>query len=565
MDYDFIVIGAGPAGCSVASALANCKSQPRVLLLEAGGPNSDVNMRIEGNKYIQFTKPGQSRSYESEPVAGLDNRRVALVEGTGLGGSTAINFAAWTPGPKDDMDSMARYTGDAAWNWEASRERLKKVELFANPRHGSSQYVKVSNENHGYHGLIRVGYPTVPEKCALDTMKKWSSHGIRVNRDACDGSHLGICIAPATTWNGTRGTAADLIDQRKENLCIVTDAQVFRVLFKEKVADAVELVDGRIFRASKEIVLSAGARGTPKMLLLSGIGPVDHLSEFGISIVYGNKNVGQNYRDHSHVCIKYVDDAGTSERVDFFNDPLRQQAALHEWQLFRTGEYCRIGSTLVLGFFKSPGVLESSEFQHLSDSEKLRLQANTIPSYEVALNTLPSELYDNPVAAVNIAPVHIFIHNSQSTGQVRLHSIDPFVSPSTSLKILEHPYDRRVAIEATREVMEIVKSTSPAANWIDCPASESEDDILDFWVRNGVSSWHATGTCRMGKDEKEDGACVDTCFRVFGVTGLRVADLSVMPISPSTHPQTTAYQIGMLAAEKIITQHDLNGISHIAS
>lgn len=119
----------------------------------------------------------------------------------------------------------------------------------------------------------------------------------------------------------------------------------------------------------------------------------------------------------------------------------------------------------------------------------------------------------------------------QATGHVRLRSVDPNVALSTSPKILEHPHDRRVAIEATREVMRVLRSTSSPVTWIDVPASDSEEDIIDFWVRNVVRSWHATGTCQMGKDEKRMKP-VDTCFKVFGVTKLRVADLSILPISP---------------------------------
>ncbi|KAH7132857.1 hypothetical protein EDB81DRAFT_845460 [Dactylonectria macrodidyma] len=558
MDYDFIVVGAGPAGCTAATTIAGCKSQPRVLLIEAGGDNANANTRIDGNKYIQFTNPDQSRHYMSEKIDGLGGRQVELVDGKGLGGSTAINLTVWMPGPRDDMEAMRELMDDQTWGWRATQERLRRLETFTSPASDLSEHISPSAECHGFDGPIRVGYPPRLEDSVMDTLKRWSNSGYQINREPCDGSHLGICIAPITTHRGERSTAADLLPSM-QNLDILTEAQVHRVLFDGNTAVGVVLVDGRVFRASKEVILSAGVRETPKILILSGVGPSDQLSQFGIPVVYANENIGQNYRDHSHICIKYVADDTASERVAFFKDPARQQAALREWQLFRTGEYSYIGSALVLGFFKSLAVAESSEFNALSETEKQRLQAPTIPTYEVALNTIPSDFYSDPPASSNVIPVYVFLHNSQATGNTRLRSADPGMPLSTSPMILNHPYDRRVAVEATREVMKVLKSTSACNEWVKCPASDKEKDILEFWSQNCVSSWHATGTCQMGKDEKRDRACVSTCFKVFGVTGLRIADLSIMPFSPSTHPQPTAYQIGMIAAEKIIEEHSLNG------
>ncbi|KAH7377211.1 hypothetical protein B0T11DRAFT_347691 [Plectosphaerella cucumerina] len=535
-DADFIVVGAGPAGCSVASALARSRAQPRILLLEAGGPNNDIDARNCRDRYTRFTNQGQAVLYSSEPVSSLYHRRIRLSQGRGLGGSSAINFTIWHPGAEDDMDFMSEVTGDPAWSWKSAVDRFKKLERFLTPSH-----------------------PDQVESEVLATMKRWSSYGCRINQEAGDGSHIGLTIPPSTSYRGVRSTAADLLFPTPFNLHIVTNAPVHRVLFQGRTAHGVKLIDGRVFTAAREVVLCAGALGTPKILLLSGIRPARELHDLSIPVVHDNEFVGQGYRDHALVALRVADDAATN-RAAFFGDPVRQDIAHRDWQLYRAGEYTHIGSSVALGFFKSDAVLSSPEFRGLPRAEQERLLRPTIPTYEVAMNTIPASFYDGSAASSKTQPIHIFIMNSQATGKLQVLSADPEVPLSIRLSILEHPFDKRVAVEATKEVLQRLGWGPSRSGLTKLPASDSDSDILDFWARYCLSSCHGTGTTKMGPSQQSHQSCVDYELRVHGVRNLRVGDLGVLPFLPSTHPQTWAYQVGMILAEKLIREHDLDEV-----
>lgn len=562
--YDFIVIGAGPAGCSVASFLARSKARPSVLLVEAGGDNSDINLRVDGDKCISMLNPATTRPYASLPQKSLDGREIGLPRGNGLGGSTAINFTAYTVGVRDDWETMARITGDGAWRWDRAQSRWKTLENFhakaPDVPPGVEKYLNPKSENHGYSGPLHIGFPYKWEYDITAMMDIWEANGYPTNPDASSGE-LGTFIAPLTTFRGVRVTAADLVFRASDNLHVLTNSPVHRVVFDGKNATGISLIDGRSFNAKKEIIISAGSFDSPKILMHSGIGPADQLSKFNIPILHENPAVGQNYKDHYHIALKYIRADHTSEKPAFFRDKERQKKAMLEWQLYRTGEYTTIGTAMIMGFFKSDAILNSPEFAALPEQEKARLSQRTIPSYEFSTGLTAPEYYMAPDTTPALQTVYVFVHNSQGLGEVRLKSADPTVPLAFDPAFLEHPYDKRVAIEGTREVMKVAASAEfqreTLGEW-DVPKSKSEGDILAFWREKCGSTWHMSGTCKIGRDEKADGAVVDTEFRVHGLEGLRVVDMSIMPIIACCHTQSTAYQIGMIAAEKLLTEYGLD-------
>ncbi len=221
--------------------------------------------------------------------------------------------------------------------------------------------------------------------------------------------------------------------------------------------------------------------------------------------------------------------------MPFFRSTERQEAALKEWQLYRTGDCADIASSVILGFFKSEPVLSSQEFADLPREEQDRLRQPTIPSYEIGFNPIGPECYLAPDTTPPILNILVIVMNSQGRGSVQLSSEDPASPLDFHPAFLTHPYDQRVAIEATREVLRVARSdiftedgASEKPEW-DVPQTAGEEDILNWWRQRCGTTWHMSGTCKMSREEGET-AVVDTEFRVFGVRGLRVADMSVMPI-----------------------------------
>ncbi|KAI0017061.1 hypothetical protein F4780DRAFT_627726 [Xylariomycetidae sp. FL0641] len=543
-DYDFIIVGAGASGCPIARALSRTKRRPRVLLLEAGGPNNDPSDLVHNNMYTQFLrKPAQNWDYKSAPLPHVNNRQVTLDRGKGLGGSTAINFTFWTRGPRDDWDEFARVTGDEAWRWENAERRYRELERYHHdfkPGSGVERYCDHGPDAYGTSGPLRITSQSANWKEALvETTDVWEKCGYRVNKDSSTGDIIGLQVVPLTGYDGARSTAADLLKDCPDTLHIRTGAVVHRIEFTNGKANGVRLADGTILGASQEVIMCAGAIETPKLLMQSGVGPAEQLRRFGIPIVHANEHVGRNLRDHFNILMHFAAREDASKCLH--NAPFTGSAAM--------------------GFFKHQGALTSPEFRSLPEEERRRMTLPTVPTWEIAHQA--GRIRPGLEAMGPTSELTLFALNSQGRGEISLQSTDAYAPPVVTPAFLEHPWDKRIAVESTRECLKVMnhpestKSKDPNVGHL-CPKSDSEEDILEFWRQNLFSTWHTTSTCKMGRSEDEDEACVDTDFRVFGVEGLRVADLSVLPFLPSVHTQTYAYQVGMIAAEKIIAAHALD-------
>lgn len=568
--YDFIVVGSGPAGSAVAWRLAHSKKAPSVLAIEAGGENSNQDWRASGDRWTSRFNPELNYGYKTVPQKHADNREIEYDRGRGLGGSSAINFAVWNIGPKDDHDEIARLTGDDDWSWKNARERYKRIENYHGfvpeiPT-GQEKWLSPKPEDHGREGPINIGMPSIWEPTLTQLIDIWNESGYKLRADLSNGEGLGLAVSPSTAFKGVRSTAADMLVHGPSNLHIVTNAPVHKVLFEGKKAVGVLTLEGKTYHASKEVILSAGTLDTPKILMHSGIGPEDQLSQHGLSILHANSAVGQNLIDHFHCNPTWErhESHEIAPRVAWFrSSPEEKAAALEQWKKDKTGPLADIVTCVALGFFKSSSVLESKEFADLPKERKNHLSKPTVPSYEFGLDPPAIEYFIDPNCPPQAA-VYIFLLNEQSRGSVTLQSSDPKVPLLFDPNYLSHPYDRRVAVEAMREVLRVVaspafaKGTVGPSAIIGAPASDSEEDILAHWRKNLTSTWHMTGTCKMGKDEKADNAVVDTKLRVFGVQKLRVADMSVVPIIPNNHTQTTAYLVGLTMGDKLVGEYGLD-------
>jgi choline dehydrogenase-like flavoprotein len=560
--YDFIIVGAGPAGCALAWKLSRSQARPSVLLIEAGGKNDNPLYRIDAEKWITRFNLELNWWYRSIAQPNLNDRMIDMDRGKGLGGSSAINFSVWNVGPRDDFEEIAKRTGDDEWKWENAQRLLKEIEGYdGTAPKGLEKFLKPISEDHGMHGPIKVGFPKVGEAETAQIMDLWFSAGHEFNPDLGSGNPLGLGLAATSGYNATRSTAADMLRECPSNLHIKMNATVHKILIEEARAVGVQLLDGEKVMASKEIILCAGSLDSPKILMHSGIGPEDQLRKFGIPVVHANSNIGANLKDHLNCAPAWIRKDHTSTRPAYFKNPHLRDAAVKQWQESKSGPLAEFQCCFGVGFFKNDPVLKSPEFQQLPESEKGFIQAPTVPAFEIAIGGVSVEYFVDPLNHPTLTTIWIFCMNSQSTGRVFLQSADPNIPLLCDPNFLSHPYDKRVAVESMREVLRVVETAEFKKDTIGLlhgPKSDSEEDILAYWQERGSTSWHMTGTVKMGRGQQQDSACVDRDFKLIGISKLRVADQSVYPILPNCHTQTTAYLAGALAGEKIIRSYQLD-------
>ena len=530
--FDFIVVGAGPAGAILASRLARSRKHPSVLLVEAGGKNDSKAVRADAERWIHRRVPGMNWGYQTAPIKGFDGKVVSYDRGRGIGGSSAINFSMWTLGSKDDYHKMARLVDDQDWSWMNVQQRYKRLETYHGdvPEAYLKDCVVADPKNHGYDGPINVGFPKVCEPQAKELMDIWYANGAEHNPDHNSGDPLGLSTGISTAHKGIKSTAGDALAGAPSNLHVLVDTEVARVDIEEKRAVGVSTIDGQTFRAEKEVIIACGTLDTPRILMHSGIGPADDLKTFKIPVVKANDNVGAHLKDHHYIGIPAVRANPNDDRTRFYKSKELQAAARTTWEKDGSGPLSEYGTTLGVAFEKLEHLADTTEFQHLTEEDQDHLLAPTVPHYEYVINGPWSPHFLDPDNAEAGVSVSLIALNQKSTGTVKLQSSDPKQPLVFDPNWFSHPYDKRVAVEATRQVLKVMRSPQFQRETVAIkgPKSDSEEDVLAFWRENSVSAWHMMGTARMGRDESN--AVVDKNFKVFGVDKLRVADMSVIPI-----------------------------------
>jgi choline dehydrogenase-like flavoprotein len=314
--------------------------------------------------------------------------------------------------------------------------------------------------------------------------------------------------------------------------------------------------------ASKEVILCAGAIDTPKVLLLNGIGPRAELEALGVEVKKDLPGVGKHLQDHVLAFMSAEVDGSINERYTFESNTELVAEAQEAWNKDQSGAFALHQSVVWGGFLKLPHLKDMPEYQQLPPDSQKFLSRETIPAYEFISN---GPLWP---PGVSITPgnsyltICAFLMHPQSEGSVTLRSKDAAEKPIIKLNYLTHPYDRAVfreAIRATWNKLMLNPVIAPSIHKTLCgPASLSDEDIEAFAADQASTVWHANGTVKMGKQD-DQGACVDENGKVFGFQGLRVADLSVCPLTTSNHTQATAYLVGQKMSEKMIREYGLDG------
>ncbi|KAH7400180.1 glucose-methanol-choline oxidoreductase-like protein [Cadophora sp. MPI-SDFR-AT-0126] len=559
--FDFIIIGGGTSGCALASQLADTPSRPSVLLIESGTTNSSPSLRTPESRWTTcLTEPDLNWNDVINAQPQLHNRILPCFRGKGLGGSSAINFSNWIVGSREDFDDLAERVGDNTWRWDGKggvKERLRRVErlhLRKDIEVGSVDEFRVldglSLKRHSKEGKVDMSFgdPAIP-KWAEILFDAAREQGVKINGDINSGDPTGWGLCPSTYHNGSRVTAATAyLSSPPANLTILASTSVSRVLFRSdsgtKRAIGVQTSEGQDFRAAKEVILSAGAINSPKLLLLSGIGPRDLLEDFGIEVVSEVPGVGKNLKDHPMATITLLFKTTSADLVP------AERATNPEYD---------VGTPMPSAYVSPPAILASKEFSNLPTKTQQHLRK--VPLAEYGANNLPMTIPPDSVPAeAKIITIFTALQNTQSPSSVKLASSDPAEAPKIDLRILEHEYDRRVAIEGMRSLLKFVKSPAlgdKVEKMLEGPKSESDEDILEHWRATAIPFFHFGGTCRMGRDGGDEEVVVDHEFKVRGVEGLRVVDLSVVPVLGCGHTSAMAYLLGELASEKIAREYGL--------
>ncbi|OAL19262.1 hypothetical protein AYO22_09806 [Fonsecaea multimorphosa] len=485
-NFEFIIVGGGAAGAVIASQLANTARAPSVLLVEAGSDPraSDPQLRAPADRTLWSLSNQKllDHGHVSIPQKELLERRLPYRRGRALGGSTVTNYMAYLYGTMADYDAWAELVDDPVWRWEHVQEVFKSLETYlVELPAGMEAYVNPSRRDHGDSGPIKISFPRMWEKEGKKLLEAGTEIGVPICLDVNSGNPMGISLKVSTHDHAERTTSASaFLASPPANLHIWTDCPVSQLQLNGRRVVGVQCVDGRQATATKEVIICGGSIDSPKILLLSGIGPVGELSDLGIEVVQDLPGVGEGLQEHPGVPMMARMTGSFSDRWAFEKSPQKQREAAEQWTRDKTGPLSDGHSNMAFLFMKIPELQTTTEFQGLDDKTKQFLQQPCVPHYEMTAggpNFFPDMDFgdDSYLAALAVGM------NCQSRGKVSLASADPRDIPNLDFNFYDHPYDMRMMVEGMRKTLEFFnsKTLSPYLKGpVLMPESRSEEDIV---------------------------------------------------------------------------------------
>jgi choline dehydrogenase len=528
--FDYIIAGAGSAGCVLANRLT-ANGKHRVLLLEAGGEDSSFWIHFPLGYGKHFSNPDVNWLYTAEPEPAIGNRRVPQPRGKVLGGSSSINGLVYIRGQREDYDTW-RAQGNAGWGYEEVLPYFRKAE---DQQHGENEY-------HGVGGPLKVSDHSEPHPLCDAFIDAAQACGYARNDDFNGATQEGFGYIQMTARNGWRSSAAKgyLHPVRKRsNLTVITHAHATRVLFEGTRATGIEYLQKGVKQtatAAREVIVSSGAFNSPQLLQLSGLGPAPLLQSLGIKVVADRPGVGANLQDHFNGRLVYE----CTEPItlnDIVHSKTKSVAAALRYVFLRKG-LLNMAASYSAGFLRADPAAQSPDIQvglGLFSFDKLSDGLHDFSGFYSAVRLLRPE----------------------SRGTVMINNADPLLAPVIKPNYLSTEKDCSVllaGLKASRQIMNapamrryIVRERDPGDECV------SDDALLDHIRMKGGISYHPVGTCRMGNDAA---AVVDARLRVRGVQGLRVIDASIMPTLVSGNTNAAAIMIGEKGADMILEDAD---------